>query len=536
MRDMPSDLAGKLYDVAIIGGGINGASAAQHLAAAGYSVLLVDKDDFGSGSSSRSSRLLHCGLRYLAPGRSAFDFVAHPGRFVNALKMARQAMHARSEFIRTSSVRARPMRFCFPIFTDGPYATWQVNLAFRMLRALGPKDLPLDYRLISSREAATMPLVGGLRDFTHLISGAVFREYQLDWPERICMDAALDAERLGADIRNYTAARIVRRQGENWVLELIPVDRPTEPTFVNARTVLNTSGIWIDDVTRKTTSAAKRRVFGTKGCHIVVKLPDDCSDIGIATLNSKQEPFYCIPWRGYHYFGPTETPFEGDADDVHVTREERAWLIGEANRMLPGLQLSDADVLMTWAGVRPLTYDENEPNGSRSRVIHDLAADGLPNVFAMTGGPVMSHRSAGRELADLVAGRLSASGKPQTPSYEPRLLADNQNSPPLLDDHASIKLADLRYAARDEHAHNLMDILFRRVGIGWECALSDRELADAADAVGQELGWDAARKKAEINVYRERAKVLFDPREKLRPIDFSHRVDLHQRGLDHVEE
>src|SRR4051812_38699229 len=92
-----ASLKGKTYDVAIIGGGINGASAAQHLAAAGYSVLLVEKGDFGSGSSSRSSRLLHCGLRYLAPGRSIFDFVIHPTRFFNALRMAQQGMQARSE-------------------------------------------------------------------------------------------------------------------------------------------------------------------------------------------------------------------------------------------------------------------------------------------------------------------------------------------------------------------------------------------------------------------------------------------------------
>src|SRR5258708_4761256 len=154
MRQSLSSLNGKSFAVAVIGAGVNGASAAQHLAAAGYDVLLVDKGDFGSGSSSRSSRLLHCGLRYLAPGRSIFDFVLHPSRFVTALRMAREAMQARSEFVATSSGRARPMNFCFPIYKNGPYRAWQVDIAFALLGALGPKDLPLDYRRLKPADVA----------------------------------------------------------------------------------------------------------------------------------------------------------------------------------------------------------------------------------------------------------------------------------------------------------------------------------------------------------------------------------------------
>src|SRR4051812_7076723 len=98
-------LEGSQFDVVIIGAGINGASSAEQLAAAGYSVLLADKGDFASGASSRSSRLLHCGLRYLAPGRSILDFVRHPGRLATGLRMARLAMAARSEFVTRSPAR-----------------------------------------------------------------------------------------------------------------------------------------------------------------------------------------------------------------------------------------------------------------------------------------------------------------------------------------------------------------------------------------------------------------------------------------------
>lgn len=109
MREPLSALAGRRFDVAVIGAGANGASAAQHLAAAGYSVLLVDKGDFASGSSSRSSRLLHCGLRYLAPGKSLWEFVAHPGRFATACRMASAAMDCRAQLVRTTPERTRAM-------------------------------------------------------------------------------------------------------------------------------------------------------------------------------------------------------------------------------------------------------------------------------------------------------------------------------------------------------------------------------------------------------------------------------------------
>src|SRR5215468_4357177 len=119
------------FDVAVIGAGVNGASAAQHLAAAGYPVLLVDKSDFASGSSSRSSRLLHCGLRYLAPGDSMLDFVFHPNRLAVAFRMAKQAMDCRAQIVRTARERTHAMNFCLPIYRNGPYAPWQVDIAFR---------------------------------------------------------------------------------------------------------------------------------------------------------------------------------------------------------------------------------------------------------------------------------------------------------------------------------------------------------------------------------------------------------------------
>ena len=107
MRSSLSQIDRQRYDVLVVGAGINGASAAQHLAAAGYSVLLVDKDDFGSGTTSRSSRLLHCGIRYFVPGGSMWEFARHPGRAIAALRMARMAMTMRGQMKRSTGERLR---------------------------------------------------------------------------------------------------------------------------------------------------------------------------------------------------------------------------------------------------------------------------------------------------------------------------------------------------------------------------------------------------------------------------------------------
>src|SRR5690606_35197404 len=129
--------------------------------------------------------------------------------------------------------------------------------------------------------------------------------------------------------------------------------------------------------------------------HIVVRLPERYRRQGISTLNSEGEPFYCIPWHDLHYIGPTETPFDGDPEDIRTDKQDLAFLLSETASLFPGLNVTAKDVLRTWAGMRTLTYDQANPKGNRSRRQHDLSADGLPGVYAMTAAPIMSHRGAG---------------------------------------------------------------------------------------------------------------------------------------------
>ncbi len=504
MRAELSTLEGRSFDVAVIGAGINGCSAARELSAAGYTVLLVDKGDFAAASSSRSTRLVHCGLRYFAPGGSPWSFLWHPADLARALRMTRQAMAARSEFVRDASERTRVFTFGFPVYRGMAYKSWQVDLALRMVEALGPKDVPLDRHVLKPAEIAKTPLYRDLRDQDQLVAINTYREYQFDWAERVGMDMVIDAERMGALARNYTpVVGLERGGGEGWALTLADAMGETGEARVSAKLVLNTAGIWIDRVNALASEKAGRKILGTKGAHIVIRLPEECRDHGVIGFNREgEEPVYLVPWRqGLHYMGVTETVYEGDIDDIHATDEDIDWLIAEANHLVPSLGLTRADVLYTWAGVRPLTYDPNVPKGVRSREIHDLAKDGMSGALAMTAGPVTTHRSAGRELLAAVRRKLQPSGSPQAPDYAPHLFPGAESSPALLNHYADITLADLRHAAEHEQTATLVDLLCRRTGVGWTETMAREGAQKAAETVADIMCWDEARIEAEVAAF-----------------------------------
>lgn len=311
MRAPLADIGRRHYDVAVIGAGINGAGAAQRLTAAGYSVLLIDKGDYCSGTSSRSSRIMHCGLSHFTqihPGHA----ILHPSRLKSAFRKAREAMLCRRDLVRTTSERVSPMRLHIPIRKSDPYRPWQASLALR--------------DVLPNGKAHTIPLIAALRDVNTLEGAVSSREYQLDWPERVGVDAALDAARMGATVRNYTAAVSLNHTKGHWSVRLRDELAPLEEADITATVIPNMAGIWIDRVNQSAGETAQQKITGTKGVHIAVQLPAEWRGNGLATQNRLGEGFYCIPWRDMHYFGPTETLFKGDIDNIRPTEEEIDWL------------------------------------------------------------------------------------------------------------------------------------------------------------------------------------------------------------------
>lgn len=503
-----TEMQGKDYDVVVIGAGINGTSAARELAIAGYSILLVDKDDFAAGASSRSSRILHCGLRYFETPNPVGTFARHPGRLAGALRMARASMEARAELVALAPERCKPFTMCFPTYPESAIRDWHLDVGFHILRRFGPAGPALSYRRLTKNFEAHLPFAADLRDRKRLRSIATYREYIMDWPDRLCVDAALDAQENGADIRLYCDAAIVGRQAGRWLVELTD-RRHGQTAKISAALVLNMAGTWIDAVNAgvATSNAVPALIRGTKGAHIMVRLPSSYRGYGIATINGSGMPFYCLPSHDdYFYFGPTETPFDGDATDVAATDEDIDFLLREANRMLPGLGLTRSHVEFTWAGVRPLTYDTQQPMGRRTREVHDLAAAGKPGIFAMTAGPVMTHLSAGREMRKIVEKHLRP-----TRIHSGRRISAFRGSA----DYGIAKppveggVAVLRNAVSAEYAQDLKGILYTRTGIAWRRHLERKEVEEVANSVADLANWSLDRTTREVDKFIRYQKTVF---------------------------
>lgn len=495
MRSPISALESSPYDVAIIGAGINGCSAAQHLAAAGYSVLLLDKGDFGGGATSRSGRVLHCGLQLLAPKNGPSEFIRHPADFAMRLRVARQTAKDHAELCETMADRLEAMDIAVPIYRGAGYAGWQVDLAVKLIGRLGNGESSVGYRRWKPPSRSPHPFVRALRDQGAMTSAIAFVDQRFEWPERMAIDAALDAERMGAAIRNFTRVGGLSRGSDGlWRLDIEDCIVPGDRERVSARIVLNLAGAWVDRVLAMGTDAppVARKITAVKGVYMLVRLPADYRGAGVAGFNRVGEPICCLPWRDLHYIGPTETLFEGDLDDVLPDEEDLRFLIDEFTHLAPGIPLTRDDLVMAWAGARPITHAPGYPKGKRLpfNVLHDLGAEGLPNIFALTWGIIVHHRSTARRIVDAVSARVAPSREERAISYDARHFPPS-SSPPLQDGQP-ITLDDLRFCVEHEHAQDLAGVLFRRTGIAWSASLSRRSIDVAARTTGDALGWNQA--------------------------------------------
>lgn len=502
-----AELDGLAADVLIVGGGISGCSAAQHLCAEGYRVLLVEKGDFASAASSRSSRLLHCGLRYLAPERTPAEYIVHPQRLWAALSMAVRSLRTRREFVHATPERLRALDMAIPIYRGSAYPGWQVDVGAALLGALNRGGPPLDYRRERPEVAAAAhPLVARLRDREHIDSVFSFKDYQFHWPERICIDALLEASRHGAIVRNYTrVASLEPRPNGGWCAQLEDQLSECPNVAVEAGVLLNLTGVWIDGLNRvaSPTSPPSRKIVAVKGAHIAVELPEECRGFGVAGLNRDGEHFFCLPWGDLHYVGPTETVYDGDIDDVQPSEEDIAYLLDELNHMLPSLGLGRGDVELAWAGARPITYDPERAKGRRMpfSLLYDLGDEGMADALTVTWAAIMFHRPTARKLVRRVKRLVRPSRAASALSFEPPSFPEHTNTLPLVPQCPDITLGVLRHVAEREQPAHLADLLFRRTGLGWRTPISAQAARRAAEAVAGVMGWDSAAVDEEVAQY-----------------------------------
>ena len=386
-----------MFDLLVIGGGINGAGIARDAAGRGLSVLLAEKGDLAEGTSSRSGKLIHGGLRYL----EYYEF-----------RLVREALIEREVLLRAAPHIVWPMRFVLPHSAEQRPA-WMIRLGLFLYDHLGGRDkLPATRRLDLRRDPEGRAVKDGYR--------TAF-EYSDCWVEdaRLVVLNLLDAERLGATILTRTEVASARREDGAWRVTLRTADGGERE--VRARGLANAAGPWVERVITGVLGAnSARKIRLVKGSHIIVRKFWDGPHAYLLQNDDKRVIFVNPYEDDLCLIGTTDIPYEGRAEDVAVDAGERDYLCRVVNRYMRA-QLSPADILFEYSGVRPL-YDDNADNPSavtRDYVFDVEGGEGRAPLLSVFGGKLTTFR----KLAEHALQKLA-------PFY-PRMQGDWTRNAPL---------------------------------------------------------------------------------------------------------
>jgi glycerol-3-phosphate dehydrogenase len=525
IRPRPADLVGRSYDLCVIGGGINGVAIARDAALRGLTVVLLERRDLSSGTSAWSSRIVHGGLKYLEHLE---------------VGLVRECVRDRRELLRDAPHLVRRYPMLIPGFRGDRRPWWLIRLGVIAHDVLKGRD-PFP-RGRSLGRAAVARLAPGL-DLAALRGATLYHDGQVPWAERLAVELALDAAGAGADV--VTRAEVAGFLTEDdrvtgvRVRDLSPDGAGTgagaeDVTHeVRARAVVNAAGPWVDAVLGHGVPG-RRRIGGTKGSHVVVDrfegAPEVCT---FFEAHADGRPMYLMPWVDRLLIGTTDLTFEGELDDLAASDDEIAYLLDETNRLYPGAGLTEADVLYSYAGVRPLPAMPGVTDNAkipREHVIVDHAPTHRGLVSALSGKwtthralaedvIAAAGRSAGMDVgrpathgrplpgavdgadrtaleADLVA-RLGVDAAAATRLVDvyglraARIVALVAEDPALgevVDAETGALAAEVVLAAREEWAHTTADVLMRRSMVGFNGEAGATAAPRVAAVLGAELG------------------------------------------------
>jgi glycerol-3-phosphate dehydrogenase len=524
-------LDGAALDAVVIGGGMAGAGVARDLALRGASVALFEKGDFASGTSSKSSKLIHGGLRYLELG----DF-----------KLVRESLREKKTLERLAPHLIRPLPFLVPIYRGAPRGLITVRIGMWLYDLLTPGKTTERYRVLRPVDALTMEPSVRAEDLRG--AGYYFDDLLL-YPERLCLENVLSAARHGARAFNYCEVEefVHGRRGIEGVKVRDLLSGQVQ--LVRAATIVNCAGPWVDRVRAmaKVADRSPRVVRTTKGIHCLLPRMTDRA----VYLSARDERMiFVIPWREFSLVGTTDTDFEGDPDRLWATREEVTYLLEEVAKVLPDKRATFDNVSYTYAGVRPLSF---EPGASASKVSrdHKVIPEGPDGrFFSVTGTKLTCFRSLAEDVGNRV---MRALGRDQAPrsarltldgadeevgKIEARVWMDVSEEmaatglsrgtlrtlvetygrayPRVLDLGRKLPdgferlcpsnpeiVAQLHHALREELAVSLQDVLLRRTGIG-QSRCQGLDCAESIAARMAELGgWSRRRLDAELEAYSQ---------------------------------
>ncbi len=520
-RPDPHTITSRNFDLIVIGGGINGAAIARDAAIRGLSVLLLEKQDFASGTTALSTRLIHGGLRYLEYGE---------------VGLVRESLRERERLLQNARHLVAPLPLYLPIYRHsrrGPLTIRAGMMAYDTLSF--DKSLPCHQMLDRKEALATIP---GLES-DGLVGAAMYYDAQSTFPERLVIENLLDASTSGAVSLNYARVDEIVREGADvgGVRFTDLLDNASHE--VSGRSVMNVTGPWVDTLLSQGDGPLGSRPLmgGTKGTHCFLPAPTGLPIPPLYTeARSDGRAFFILPWNDLMMIGTTDTRFTGDLDDVRANPDEIAYLLAEARILLPGAGIDPTEVLFTYAGIRPLpnTSGGAEAGITRKHSVVDHAPEAT-GLYSIVGGKLTNHRSLAEHAVDIVchflgmhipgdtADRaLPGSGIVGSPAtidndirdrviglYGKRAerifglgLARPELLRPLVPGGAAVA-AELLLAFEEESATGLPDALIRRMMTAFQPGLGRDVARAAASFCQEESGWSAARAASELAAYEQ---------------------------------
>ena len=530
---------GAQFDVLVIGGGITGAGIALDAASRGLSVALIEKQDFAAGTSSRSTKLVHGGLRYLE--HLELGLVHKAGR-------EREIVHHNAAHL------VIPEKMLLPIVEDGTLGEFATSLALYVYDYLaGVKKLEHRRMLTYEETRECEPLISP----EILKGGALYYEYRTD-DSRLTIEVIKKAAEYGAVVINYAEATDFIYQKRR-VQGVAVKDVLTGDEYcIYAKYTVNATGVWVDQLRSKDNSLTNKRLHITKGIHIVVshlKFPLTTAmyfDVGDRRM------IFAIPRGPIVYIGTTDTEYSGALEDPDITRDDIEYLLGAVKRIAPSISLSVHDVESAWSGLRPLIHQEGKAPSELSRKDEVFLSES--RLISIAGGKLTGYRLMAKRIVDLVCRRLAKKEQRVIPKCQTKHIKlaggefEFEPETHLLAAYADSKFneasrtgisatqfkqlfyrygtnidtltgkalefydecdntyeawlkAEVWYTVHREMVTGLCDFFIRRTGmIHFQIAEIKAAKALVADMMADILGWDAERKNRQVQVLERSIK------------------------------
>jgi glycerol-3-phosphate dehydrogenase len=524
-------LEGQHFQVVVIGGGINGVAVARQCARSGKRTLLVEQNDFASGVTSRSTRIIHGGLRYLEHGE---------------LGLVRESLREREKLLRERSHLVHPMHFLLLLNENSQRSALKVRAGLWLYQRMAGKPSRAETTEMEMKRLERSLDAGRRWSFFN------YEDAQCEFPERLVAEWLMEAVEAGAIVRNHTDALAVDVTHGRIRGVLLRDQLTGRDERVNTAWVINCSGPWADRVCQRSSiHMSKPMLGGVRGSHIILPRFTGSPNAAVYTEAADGRPFFVLPWNDQILVGTTEVADNGDPSRTVPSADEINYLVRSVAQLFPKAKISAQSVKHAFAGIRPLPYSpDNKPSAvTRRHILHDHSDDGAAHMISVIGGKLTTAASLARDCArkigvstaqpntltmpsgraldplldetvleiariggvseETARGMLEWHGKRASDIARMALVSAELRAP--ICPHSSHIVAEVVEAYRREFAVTLGDVLLRRVPVALGPCWSESCSREAALRISAVLGWKDQTMGANLEAFEMERSAFLRP-------------------------